>query len=508
MLSLRFLSILASVFLTLLVLKNLDAVTDIYSGRIGPAERRGLAQTKRSTTPLAKSIAHYTMGIIYDNELRAEDAIKQYEAAIKIEPDVSYLHTRLAVDYFLTKDVEKALEELTKAKFLDPADPKPRFLAALIYTSSHRFEEAQKEYQEIMKLSPDSIWALSSLADVLMLQEKMGEAAAIYERLIEKEKNSPLLYFNLAFIYSKMGKAEDGIKALEEAIKLKPDYLEAYIGLGVLYETKKDMRGAIKNFEKALELDPVNTNIYHHLGYLFYKDKKYDEAIRLYQTLVKLDSDDVRAYVEWANVYLAQKKADEAIAILEQATDTGLKDVELYLALGYAYSLRNDDGRTLKFYNMAQELAPDEPWVHFYLGSFYEKIGQKETAETKFRKAIALDQGFAEAYNYLGYMFAESGENLDEAVDLVKKALEKDPDNGAYLDSLGWAYFKKGMLDEALRELERAINSEPDDPTITDHLGDVYMKKGLQEKARQMWERSLKLDPKQEKVQQKLRTAK
>ena len=102
-------------------------------------------------------------------------------------------------------------------------------------------------------------------------------------------------------------------------------------------------------------------------------------------------------------------------------------------------------------------------------------------------------------------MFSEEGVNLDEAVELAKKALEYEPENGAYIDSLGWAYFKKGMLDDALVEIEHAAKAMPDDATIADHLGDIYSAKGLADKARAAWKRSLELDPKQEKVTEKLK---
>ena len=95
------------------------------------------------------------------------------------------------------------------------------------------------------------------------------------------------------------------------------------------------------------------------------------------------------------------------------------------------------------------------------------------------REAIKRDPNFADAYNYLGYMFAESGENLDEAVMLTKRALEIDPNNGAYIDSLGWAYFKKGMYKEALIELEKAIKLEANSPDVSDikeHLKAVRKK--------------------------------
>ncbi|MEK7364984.1 MAG: tetratricopeptide repeat protein, partial [candidate division NC10 bacterium] len=117
---------------------------------------------------------------------------------------------------------------------------------------------------------------------------------------------------------------------------------------------------------------------------------------------------------------------------------------------------------------------------------------------------IALDPKHAEAYNYVGYMYAEKGINLDEAVVLIKKALEIEPDNGYFIDSLGWAFYQQGRYPEALRELKRAVERAKEDPVIFDHLGDAYMKNGFVDDAVAAWEKSLSLDPKNEEVKKKL----
>ncbi len=178
---------------------------------------------------------------------------------------------------------------------------------------------------------------------------------------------------------------------------------------------------------------------------------------------------------------------------------------DLYLIAGYVYSACDKNEEALKSYETALEIDHDSSKARFYLGAFYEKRGQKELAVKEFRETIKLDPKFAEAYNYLGYMFAEDGVNLDEALVLIKKAIELEPDNGAFIDSLGWAYFKKGDLDEALKELEKAVKLEPNEAEIRDHLGDAYFKKGFTEKAHSEWKKSLELNPKQDKVKEKLK---
>ena len=125
----------------------------------------------------------------------------------------------------------------------------------------------------------------------------------------------------------------------------------------------------------------------------------------------------------------------------------------------------------------------------------------------RLKHSIELDQENPEALNYLGYIYAEENKNLDEAEALIKKALGLSPENGAYVDSLGWVYFKKGMFDEARKELEKAKEIIGEDPVVYDHLGDVYFKTGSLDKAKEAWTKSLGLKE-DEKVKEKLSSLK
>jgi len=456
--------------------------------------------------PDQRALAHYIMGILYDSEGDLEAAIKEYEeASSSEEEDISRIHIRLAVDYLLLEHKDKAIEELMIAEGLDPKSTKTRFLLALIYASDGKYDAAQKKYEEIVQINPDDLRALAGLADLYVVQEKIDEAALIYKKLLEKDDASPILHFNLGIIDFRNGKIEDAIQELTTATRLQEDYIEAYIALAMLYETKKDLAGAIAQYEKVVSLSPANSKTYYQLGRLYYETGRHDKALRQYELLVALSPKEVDAYIEWANVYLKEKKPLEAIRVLEHALEAGVDDADLYLALGFSAATAHQDDEALAYYQKALDLRPDDPKIRFYIGSFYDQRKQKELAIRELREAIRLDASFAEAYNYLGYIFAEDSVNLDEAVLLIKKALESDPENGAYIDSLGWAYFRKGMLDEALRCLEKAVSLEPDDPVIRDHIGDVYRKKGMIDQAAESWKKSLEIDPQQEQVREKLK---
>jgi Flp pilus assembly protein TadD len=144
--------------------------------------------------------------------------------------------------------------------------------------------------------------------------------------------------------------------------------------------------------------------------------------------------------------------------------------------------------------NKAEQLSTkdeDKEYVYFLRGSTFERQKKYEDAEAEFRKVLATDSQNATALNYLGYMLADRGMKLDEALTLIKKAVELDPANGAYLDSLGWAYFKMGKYDMAEENLTKASQHMGSDPTVQDHLGDLYQKTGRLKLAAAHWERAI-----------------
>src|SRR5262249_7788416 len=129
--------------------------------------------------------------------------------------------------------------------------------------------------------------------------------------------------------------------------------------------------------------------------------------------------------------------------------------------------------------------------VQFARGAMYERMKNYPAAEAEFRKVISTQPDNAGALNYLGYMLADRNEKLDEAHKLISRAVELDPMNGAFLDSLGWVYFRQNNLDQAEASLRKAIERLSTDPTVHDHLGDVYLKQGKVREAIVQWQASI-----------------
>jgi tetratricopeptide (TPR) repeat protein len=203
-------------------------------------------------------------------------------------------------------------------------------------------------------------------------------------------------------------------------------------------------------------------------------------------------------------------KPQEAIATISKARQLFGSTFQIEFAASLAYSSAKDYPAALRALTAAELIAKTTETnrltesLYFQLGAMHERNKDYETADKYFRKCLERDPNFAEALNYLGYMWAEQGKKLDEAYELIDKAVKLEPENAAFLDSMAWVLYQQGKAKEALPWMEKALKlvTEPD-ATLYDHLGDIYLKLGDKAKARDAWRKSLEIE-KLPEVQKKL----
>src|SRR5207302_2546245 len=188
----------------------------------------------------------------------------------------------------------------------------------------------------------------------------------------------------------------------------------------------------------------------------------------------------------------------KALQQLEKGNDQDL-DILSAMVSVYQRAKRYDEAQNTL--NKAIQRYPNEEQVYFLQGSVYEKQKKFNDAEKAFRKALELQKDDPAVLNYLGFMLADRGVRLEEAESLIQKAVQSDPTNGAYLDSLGWVYFKQNKLDRAEEYLKKAVIFLNTDSNIHDHLGDLYFKTKRYDEARAEWNKSLQLSTEQEEIE-------
>ena len=277
--------------------------------------------------------------------------------------------------------------------------------------------------------------------------------------------------------------------------------------MGGYYEKLGDIDKALEQYKSAVAGDRQNAYLHLSLAAALLKKNEVDKATAELTLASKLDPEAVEPHAVLALLYFTQNKPEAAGreygAALEKAVLLEPKNPAIYKNLAALYVEQGNLEGAERLYKIVVGLAPADPEGYFLLANVYSERKNKAEEFKFLRKAIELKPDYHPALNYLGYTLLEDNTDLDEAGRLIEKAVELDPENGAYIDSRGWLRFRQGRLKEALVDLERA-SKLLQDPVIYDHLGDVYLKLKESAKAGASWARSLELDPKQESVRKKL----
>ena len=283
---------------------------------------------------------------------------------------------------------------------------------------------------------------------------------------------------------------------------------QAHYMMGLFYENQEKFDEAIPEYGQAGALEKDISAIHLHLGSVFMRKGDFKKAAEELEEAKKLGApEDLDAGLMLGLIYSAQNSQDKAAReyeeVLKKAAGQEPKNIYILKSLAAVYYQQKKIENAISTYKLILDIDKNNYEAIFLLGSLLEESGMRLEAINKFKEALSLNPGYPEALNSLGYVYAEGGENLSEAEDLIKKALLAEPDNGAYIDSLGWVYFKKDLTDKAIEQLEKA-SALLSDPVIYEHLGEAYLKNGFPDKAGSAWEKSLELDSGQEKVREKL----
>ena len=277
---------------------------------------------------------------------------------------------------------------------------------------------------------------------------------------------------------------------------------------GLLYAEKGEYLKSLEELERAKTSDPQSIHIRLKIASVLIRLDRLDEAEAVLKEAKEIDPENLDLSLALIFVYsYGERNEDletEYEAFLKKAHGKKPKDIGIseYLAQFYFYKKRPQEA--IDVYEKILESNPDYVEALFWLGYLYEDSGQRSKALKTWERGVDLDSSFTPILNCLGYTYAEEGIKLDLAEEMVRKALEAEPENGAYLDSLGWIYYKKGDVEKAKEYTLKAI-SLIKDPDVYEHLGDIYINLGDQEEGVRYYQEGLLRFPGDKDLELKLK---
>lgn len=454
------------------------------------------------------SLALQARIILANSELSRKqipEAMAEYEHAARLAPerwDILYTLSNL---YELRRDFRTAAQKLEQILVLRPeaVDIKSRMAGLLV--KSLALDKAEDIYAGLVAEDSSSLDGHLGLGLVYELKHEFMPASAEYEAALALNPGSLALKRRLLNVYQNAGEGDKALTMCREVLAQDSLDLGARYSLGLIQYNRKHYEEARSEFQKVILKRPKDAMALYYLGRIAEDEKNYPLAMEEMQAATRAEPKLGGVWISLGTLEIRAGDEKKAIQAFKQAVGPGPQAAGgLDYLLGYAYAEVDSHARALTAYRQALKLNPKDSRVFYGIGVSYDKLGSTDSAVAAFREVIALDSMDASAYNYIGYLYADRGIHLEEALGLIQKALAIEPENGFYLDSMAWAYYKLGRYMEAEREQEKACRIIPNDPTLLDHLGDIYQARGKVQEARAQWQRALELDPKNEGLKKKL----
>jgi tetratricopeptide (TPR) repeat protein len=366
------------------------------------------------------------------------------------------------------------------------------------------WQDSETLFRHALDVTRNNYIALDNFGNALFDKGRIDEAIRQFQEALRLKPDDANAHYNLGAALGAMGQYDEAIPQFQTAIRLKPNDAWDYFDLGVALDKEGRTDEAIRQFQTALRLKPDDPKARFNLANALAKKGQTDEAISQYREAVRLKPDYAIAHYNLGNVLDNKGRTDEAIREFQEAVRLKPNDADTHNALGAAFDEKGRVDEAIRQFQEAIRLKPDDAMAHNNLGSVFLNEGRTNEAIGQFQEAIRLKPDYANANNNLGYLWARRGENLDQARALIEKAVQLEPKNAAFLDSMGWVLLKLNRPGEGLDYLLKAIeNSSRPDASLYDHLGDIYAALNQLDNAAVAWRKSLSLEPNPQ-VQKKL----
>ena len=506
----------------------------------------------------AEAVARFMHGLMLEESGGADEPTGEYLKSLALDPANVELSVSVAEDYLRKGDVPAAINLLKDTIKAAPKRAEPELALAYVYFSSqNKSDAALKAATQALELDPNNVLAYVYLRIIYLATDQSAKVPPLLERAAKSDSKDPDFWLQLGKLYIQTFITDDPSKnggddlrktsaIFQKAAAVGSDNADAVNKVANFYSITKQYKEAIPLFERVLDLDPsqaaarenlarcylaveepakaavtleglvrinpADPHAYEILGKIYEDAGDYTKATEDYEQALLVNPSDMQGYENISLMLLNHKQPDKAVSVLNEARRRFPDRPGFSYLLAVALERAKQHQQSLAVFEQteveAQSAQPSLLSGQFYFefGATAEQAGLYDRAALLMKKSLDLEDdphAIANTSNYLGYMWVDHNLNVEEGGDLIKRAVEVEPDNGAYLDSLGWYYYRTNQFEQATTQLTKAVQkTEPEDPTVYQHLGDAYWKQGDSPKAINSWQRAVDLDPKGTDVQE------
>jgi tetratricopeptide (TPR) repeat protein len=489
---------------------------------------------------------YFLLGRYLEGEGKIDEAAAALRKAIDLDPTSAEPHAELAALYARADRARDAVEAAEAAIKVNPKNREANRILGSVLQAYAAQRQPIKPGDDVKAYGARAIVALEiargdgngdlsidlGLARLYLERDRHADAIPLLRRIVNEQPQFSEASVLLAEAQEATGAPEAAIETLTALLDYQPQFFRGRVQLAELYDRQRQWAEAAAAWAAVQKLNARNTEVMARRATSLLNGGRPAEARDVLREALKLAANDVRLSFMMAQAqrdagdlegaeataralqaahpndvrttYLLAQMLDargrhqEIVDLLkpeiarQRANKAKPGQIGLLLgAQGLALVQLKQYDEALAVYKEAIAVSPDDTAVMFQFGAALDRAGKRADAQKVFRDLIAKDPLDANALNYLGYMLAEQGTSLDEAVMLIQRALKVDPNNPSYLDSLGWAYYQQGKLDLADPPLTTAANRLPKNSVIQDHLGDLRLKQNRREDAVDAWQRAL-----------------
>ena len=485
-----------------------------------------------------RAIAHFMDGQLFMSQGNYSMAILEFQDALELDPEASTIIVSMAECYWKLGKAKKSEELLFNALNINPKDNDAREILANQYIYQNKHDKAIEQYRVLAEnavegntkylialaklvLSQNNINESISLfikayekdksridileeaANLSLRSRQLEKATNLYKQLIDIDKNNSYYLSTYIDLIVMSGDYDNGIVALKSLIDIEGETTERLSQLGILYYNTNRTVKAKPIFNKLISMDHFDATTMHFLSNIYIEQGILDSALIIANKIIDHHPSDHRGYLDAALTELNNENPIGAIEILEPVNRTFHNEFSIQYLLGSSYQQLEEYDKATVVLRQSLKIYPESRGARHTLAIASDALNYWNESDSLYEGLIESDTNDVQALNNYSYSLVERNIQLNKALAMAKKAIELEPNNAAYLDTIGWIYYKMDNVEKALSFIRKSVELDNNNAVVLEHLGDVLFSNNQIEEAMLFYLKALDIDKNNEILQQK-----